>query len=111
MYNMPSTPLTCCSIGVATICAIVVALAPGYCASTTTVGGVIVGYCSTGRDFSETSPATTISIDRTVANIGRFMKNLDNIVLLIFDLLFMVLSLFAILDSAMFKTSVGTFGI
>ena len=63
----------------ATIWAMVVAFAPGYCASTTTVGGVIVGYCSTGRDLSETTPATTINMDRTVANIGRLMKKRDNI--------------------------------
>ena len=77
MYNIPSTPFTCCSIGVATICAMVVALAPGYCASTTTVGGVIVGYCSTGNELKEITPATTIRMERTVANIGRLMKNLD----------------------------------
>ena len=29
MYNMPSTPLTCCSIGAATVSATTWALAPG----------------------------------------------------------------------------------
>lgn len=71
---MPSTPFTCCSTGVATILAMVDALAPGYTALTTTVGGVIDGYCSMGRPRNVTHPAITISIDKTVANIGRLMK-------------------------------------
>ena len=75
--------MTCCSIGVATICAMVVAFAPGYCASTTTVGGVIVGYCSTGNDLNVITPATTNNIDRTVANIGRLMKKRDHILLIL----------------------------
>ena len=29
MYNIPSTPFTCCSIGIATVCATVCASAPG----------------------------------------------------------------------------------
>src|SRR5262245_31629085 len=43
MYSMFSTPLTCCSTGAATVSATVWALAPGYDADTSTVGGVISG--------------------------------------------------------------------
>ncbi len=45
---MRSTPLTSCSIGVATVSATVLALAPGYVAVTWTVGGATSGYCATG---------------------------------------------------------------
>src|SRR5207248_11271267 len=48
MYNMLSTPLTCCSIGAATVSATTWALAPGYDAETSTVGGAISGYCANG---------------------------------------------------------------
>jgi hypothetical protein len=43
MYSMPSTPLTCCSMGAATVAATTWALAPGYDALMTTVGGVMAG--------------------------------------------------------------------
>src|SRR6266404_6254979 len=49
MYNMFSTPLTCCSIGSATVSARVFGSAPGNCACTTTVGGAISGNCATGK--------------------------------------------------------------
>jgi hypothetical protein len=49
MYNIPSTPLICCSIGATTVSATVSALAPGYCPDTLMVGGAISGYCATGR--------------------------------------------------------------
>src|ERR1700677_4496392 len=39
MYIMFSTPLTCCSIGAATVSATTWALAPGYVQSTDTLGG------------------------------------------------------------------------
>src|SRR6266567_1320567 len=44
MYIMFSTPLTCCSMGAATVSATTWALAPGYTAEISTVGGVISGY-------------------------------------------------------------------
>ena len=44
IYNIPGVPLSCCSIGVATACATVNALAPGYEALILTTGGVICGY-------------------------------------------------------------------
>ena len=74
---MPSTPLTCSSIGAPTVRATVSALAPGYTADTCTVGGVISGNCATGNDSSATTPANTISKASTVAKIGLFIKNLD----------------------------------
>src|SRR5204862_366819 len=49
MYIMFSTPLTCCSIGAATVSATTWALAPGYWQVTMTVGGAIGGYIAMGR--------------------------------------------------------------
>ncbi len=49
MYIIPSTPLTCASIGAAMVSRTVRALAPGYIAVTRTVGGVTSGYCATGK--------------------------------------------------------------
>jgi len=46
---------------------------------TLTVGGVMSGYCATGSDFMVSRPANTISIASTVANIGRSIKNFENI--------------------------------
>jgi len=46
---MFSTPLTCCSIGSATVSIKVRALAPGYRVATCTVGGTTSGYCAIGR--------------------------------------------------------------
>ena len=72
---MPSTPLTCCSMGDATVSATVCALAPGYMAFTTTVGGVISGYCSMGSPSTATPPTIIVMIAMTLAKIGRSMKN------------------------------------
>src|SRR5471030_1733224 len=80
MYIMPSTPLTCCSMGAATVSATTCALAPGYDADTSTVGGVISGYCATGKVNSAMVPPSTITMDSTEAKIGRLMKNLENTV-------------------------------
>src|SRR5690242_11349004 len=80
MYIMPSTPLTCCSIGAATVSATTWALAPGYDADTSTVGGVMSGYCATGNVCSAMLPASTITMDSTDAKIGRLMKNFENTV-------------------------------
>src|SRR5437762_562639 len=49
MYIMFSTPLTCCSMGAATVSATTSALAPGYWQVTDTVGGVISGYWAMGK--------------------------------------------------------------
>src|SRR5215211_796462 len=74
---MPSTPLICSSIGVDTVSAITLGLAPGYCARTTTVGGATSGYSEIGNAGSDRSPATKITVDSTPAKIGRSMKNLE----------------------------------
>lgn len=52
--------------------------APGYMALTTTVGGVISGNCATGRVCMVSNPASTIKTASTVAKIGLFIKNLEN---------------------------------
>src|SRR5215211_970138 len=74
---MPSTPLICSSIGVATVSAMTFGLAPGYCARTTTDGGTTSGYSEIGMTRNASRPATKISTDSTPAKIGRSMKNLD----------------------------------
>src|SRR5277367_2187246 len=70
-----STPLICCSSGVITVSAMVLGDAPGYWPLTTTVGGTISGYSLMGRFGMASRPATVINIARTVAKIGRSMKN------------------------------------
>src|SRR6202042_2229282 len=70
-----STPLICCSKGVMTVSAMVFGDAPGYWPLTTTVGGTISGYSLIGRFGIASKPATVIKIARTVAKIGRSMKN------------------------------------
>src|SRR5262245_52097922 len=71
---MFSTPFTDSSMGVATVCANVSAVAPGYVALMTTVGGAISGYCATGNVGYATTPKITINVDTTAAKIGRSMK-------------------------------------
>ena len=56
MYNMFSTPTTCCSIGAATVSAITLAFAPGYLAVTWTVGGEISGYSAIGSNAAAMTP-------------------------------------------------------
>src|SRR5262245_17073296 len=77
---MFSTPFTSCSIGAATVSATTFALALGYVAEMLTVGGTTSGYCAIGRFWSATSPMITMTIDRTVAKIGRSTKKRANIV-------------------------------
>src|SRR5262245_29740287 len=81
MYSMRSTPLTCCSIGAATVSAITCALAPGNTVVTRITGGAICGYCATGSVRYATPPRITIRIEITHATIGRRMKNWLNMVL------------------------------
>src|SRR5262245_55433559 len=71
---MPSTPLTCCSIGRATASITVRALAPGSRVVTCTVGGTTSGYCATGRRNSATAPTTMNRTASTFASTGRAMK-------------------------------------
>src|SRR6185295_6604637 len=76
---MFSTPFTSCSIGAATVSATTRALAPGYVAEMLTVGGTTSGYCAIGSDWRATRPMMTMTIDRTVAKIGRSTKKRANI--------------------------------
>src|SRR4051812_25673099 len=69
-----STPFTCCSIGVATDCSTSSALAPTYVVVTWMSGGVMSGYCEMGRRESETAPTMTVTIEITIATMGRRMK-------------------------------------
>src|ERR1700730_8839297 len=72
-----STPLICCSIGVATDCSTVSASEPGSVADTTISGGVIFGNRDTGIKASETTPTTMEISDITIARIGRRIKKAD----------------------------------
>ena len=74
---MPSTPLICSSIGIATVSAITFGFAPGYCARTTTEGGTTSGYSDIGMTRSASNPETKISTDKTPAKIGRSIKNFE----------------------------------
>src|SRR3954470_18606845 len=74
-----STPESCSSIGAATVFASVSALAPGYDALIVTVGGAISGYCDTGRPNAETRPAIRMTIESTLAKIGRSMKKREKL--------------------------------
>src|SRR6266852_3130680 len=74
---MLSTPLICCSIGVATDCSTVCASAPTYVVLTCTSGGAIAGNCDTGRLTIVIAPTITVRIEITMATIGRLMKNFD----------------------------------
>jgi hypothetical protein len=42
------------------------------------LGGVICGYCATGRFGIATRPASVMTIDITEAKIGRSMKKREN---------------------------------
>src|SRR5271166_5569728 len=75
---MPCTPLTCVSIGSATVSITVLGLAPGYLVVTETVGGTTLGYCDTGNRNSETSPISTNTIASTLERTGRSMKKREN---------------------------------
>src|ERR1700761_4418336 len=74
---MPSTPLTCCSIGSATVSITVLALAPGYRVVTCTVGGTTSGYCAMARLNNATPPMRIIRMAMTLERTGRSMKNLE----------------------------------
>src|SRR4051812_18774693 len=74
---MLSTPLICCSIGVATDCSIVRASAPTYAARICTSGGAIWGNKATGSPAIVTPPTITSRIEITMATMGRLIKNFD----------------------------------
>src|ERR1700748_204890 len=73
---MLSTPFNCCSSGVATDCSIVVASPPVKVVLTMICGGTICGNCASGSLLMETSPASTVTMEITIATIGRLTKNL-----------------------------------
>src|SRR5690606_26678217 len=77
MYSMSSTPLIDSSSGEATVAAITLGLAPGYCARTTTEGGTTSGYSEMGSWNMANRPASSTATDSTPAKIGRSMKNLE----------------------------------
>ncbi|MNS63062.1 hypothetical protein D3C72_961470 [compost metagenome] len=81
MYSMSSTPLICSSSGEATVSAITLGLAPGYCARTTTEGGTTSGYSEIGSLNIEMAPIRKISTDSTPAKMGRSIKNLERFIL------------------------------
>jgi hypothetical protein len=76
-YSMFSTPLICCSSGVATDSLTVSAEAPGKVAVTWIVGGAISGYCVTGSVKYATAPMMVRKVETTTAKIGRSMKKWD----------------------------------
>src|SRR5580765_3437422 len=92
---MLSTPLICCSIGVATDCSTVCASAPTYVAFTWTSGGVIFGNCAVGKLSIATKPTITMMIEITMATMGRFMKNLDTRIHIEANVLSLLNSLFS----------------
>src|SRR6478609_11160395 len=71
MYVIFSTPLIACSKGVATERATTSALAPGYTAVTTTLGGAISGNKVMGKVYSEMPPSNSNITDTTVDKTGR----------------------------------------
>jgi hypothetical protein len=72
-----STPLSCCSIGVATDCSTVWASAPTKVVWIWTSGGAMEGNSATGSRRSVMAPAITVRMAMTMATIGRRMKNFD----------------------------------
>src|SRR5689334_14755238 len=74
---MRSTPLTSCSMGVATDCSTASAEAPGYVAVTRIFGGARNGYCSIESPRITTTPIKRVRIEITMATIGRRIKKLD----------------------------------
>src|SRR5215467_551752 len=74
---MSSTPLICCSSGVATDCSIVTASAPVYVVLTMICGGTMSGNWATGSPDIATNPPMTVTIAITIATTGRLMNSLD----------------------------------
>src|ERR1700754_1849485 len=74
MYSIPGEPLTCSSMGMATVCSTVSASAPVYDPVMDTEGGEIFGYWSTARFRMHTAPDITSTIEITIAVTGLFMN-------------------------------------
>ena len=71
---MFSTPFTCCSIGLVTVSSTTWAFAPGYDVEILTVGGVMSGMLATGRSGIASPPSSTMTIEITIARMGRLMN-------------------------------------
>ncbi len=65
---------SCCSIGAATAVATCSAVAPMYWVTIWTLGGVMFGYVFTGRLPMENAPSNKITMEITIAKIGRLTK-------------------------------------
>src|SRR6266850_6718541 len=63
-------------MGVATVCSTSWALAPTYVVVTWISGGVMSGYWAMGNRDSDTAPTITVTIEITIATMGRRMKKL-----------------------------------
>src|ERR1700743_835756 len=74
MYSMPGDPLTCSSMGMATVCSTVCASAPVYCPVIDTEGGEIFGYWSTARLKMQITPEMIRTRDITIAVTGLFIN-------------------------------------
>ena len=74
---MLSTPLTCCSIGVATDCSMVTASAPVNVVLRLICGGMIWGNCAIGSPTSVTAPMRTVTMAMTIATMGLRMKKAE----------------------------------
>src|SRR5512135_3060145 len=69
-----STPFTFCSMGVATDASTSVAEAPTKVVVIWTIGGTTSGYWAIGRPDIATSPRMTVTMEITIATIGRLTK-------------------------------------
>src|SRR5690348_4461025 len=65
---------SCCSSGVVTSVATVVALAPGYCVVTTRLGASISGSAETGSALYPMMPSSNTAAINSEVAIGRRMK-------------------------------------
>src|SRR5579872_7475840 len=74
MYSIPGDPLTCSSIGIATVCSTVWASAPVYWPLIDTEGGEIFGYWSTARLKMQIVPEMISTTAMTIAVTGLFMN-------------------------------------
>ena len=70
-----------CSSGAATVSEIVLGLAPGKVACTTTLGGTTSGYSLMGSCRIEINPMSTIRMESTPAKTGRRIKKCEKFML------------------------------
>ncbi len=70
MRSMPSTPFIFSSSGPATVFMSSTAFAPGYVHDTEMEGRASVGYIAIGIRIAARTPATTVTVATTAANLG-----------------------------------------